>query len=472
LTTRLVLNAVSCAAAGTAVLLSPWLFGAWEQWWFWPFAGCIFLGALAFAGRILTDAGASPPPDTPPPAPPHPWQARPALKSPAALVWLPFLAYALVRSRQAAVAADAEVSLLRFVTPFLLAVPVAFGWSRRQVRALHALLLANLALLALYGLGNHALTGSRLVLWRQGYDQYRGRLTGTCFCPDHFAALMELAYALCLGLLLTRGTGTLRKAAAGVVAVLALATVALTQSRGGGLTVAGISLAGILWGFGQWPPPVRRYLQIMTLCLAGLAAVLFVRAAPSYRQRFVAYFGWDQARGRPLAEVSRVVLNQLQNMDRGLMIGGALRAWRSAPGFGIGPGMHQNLWPHFAAGPDGDRAAGRWPAQPNYSFHSYEVHSDWVQLLEEYGLWGLGLFLPAAAVGFALLRRGLGREQARLAARGWRPSGWEEHAFLLGGLLAAVGMGIHSLGDFSLQIPAVAWVFAATLGIAFSRLEA
>ena len=75
------------------------------------------------------------------------------------------------------------------------------------------------------------------------------------------------------------------------------------------------------------------------------------------------------------------------------MIGGAIRAWQAAPVWGVGAGMHQNIWPHVAASGDGDRGKGIWPTLVNDKFHSYEVHSDWIQLLEEYGLVGLILFL-------------------------------------------------------------------------------
>jgi O-antigen ligase len=152
------------------------------------------------------------------------------------------------------------------------------------------------------------------------------------------------------------------------------------------------------------------------------------------------------------------------------MAAAALRAWKTAPWFGIGPGMHQNLWPHFAATPDGDRATRRWPTHPNFAYHSYEVHSDWVQLLEEYGAAGFALFLLAAAACFGLLARDLRGQSRQLLENRWRCRGDEPHPFVLSALLAMVCMGFHSLGDFNLQIPATTWLLAAVLGIAGAHL--
>ena len=35
------------------VLLAPWLFGAWEAWWFWPFVAAI-AAAAADTGLVIT----------------------------------------------------------------------------------------------------------------------------------------------------------------------------------------------------------------------------------------------------------------------------------------------------------------------------------------------------------------------------------------------------------------------------------
>lgn len=150
------------------------------------------------------------------------------------------------------------------------------------------------------------------------------------------------------------------------------------------------------------------------------------------------------------------------------MYGGAWRAWQRAPWLGIGAGMHQHLWPEVAASGDGDRDAGIWPTLVNDDFHSYEVHSDWLQLLEEYGLIGFFLFLAPVI----WLLRGLllrldehsrpWRENELDAIRDRTPQGYYR---VLAAGLAVGAMIFHSLGDFNLQMPGTVWLLAAIVGI-------
>jgi len=450
-------RAITLLGVSFVVLTAPWFFGAWEQWWFWPFVAAIFLGTLGFAGTMIASSWAD--------RAKGGTHAR-SLKMLGVLAFLPFLIYAFVRCLQAEVFMDAERSLLLHLTAWLLAIQILFVFSRKQAHLLFQLLLADLCLLGLYGLINHELTGSRLVLWCEGYPQYQGRLTGTYYCPDHFAGVMELAFCLCLAPLLSRGLGWRWRVWPGLLASIALVAVVLSKSRGGGLTILTVLATALVWGFSQWPIRIRWCLRVIVACLGMLALLLFVHFANDYMTRFKAYFGWDQAQGESLEDLRRAVVTRLDAVDRVQMAAAALRAWKTAPVFGIGPGMHQNLWRHFAASADGDRQAHKWPTHPNDTYHSYEVHNDWVQLLEEYGLVGFALFAVSAAIVFGVFLRDLRAQSRTLAAHGWQARGDEPHAFVLAGLLAMVCMGFHSLGDFNLQIPATTWILAAILGVA------
>ena len=154
------------------------------------------------------------------------------------------------------------------------------------------------------------------------------------------------------------------------------------------------------------------------------------------------------------------------SFDRGQYIGSALRAWRSNPVWGIGPGQHSNRWAEFEATPDGVRPdpdgpanAFKRPRHADYAKHLYEVHSDWTQLLEEYGLVGLALFLlPLGGVLWILYDR------QRSVAAGDGPA--LARSLPLGALLYCIVLILHSFGDFSLQMPSIVWLLAFVLSSA------
>lgn len=229
------------------------------------------------------------------------------------------------------------------------------------------------------------------------------------------------------------------------------------------MTVLVVAMAVFVWGFAQWPRRLRLWWRVF--CVACLALALVVTAfwARGYVERFIGYWkGGGEDDGTISGRIEKLA-RVWRTSSRGRMYGGALRAWSTSPIWGIGPGMHQNLWPHFAATQDGDREGGVWPSMPNYDFHSYEVHSDWLQLLEEYGIIGFILFTGGVAIGFGCLFKGLCSETALWRNTQWRGPGSDCFDIMLAGLLAAVAMAFHSLGDFNLQIPANTWLLTTAV---------
>ncbi len=432
---------------------APWCFGAWEMWWFWPGVVGLMASTGVLGLRLLICGGTRIGRGS---------ELRASrLVLPACLAWLVFLAYAGIRAAQSEVFLDAERSILLHTTALLVGLHVLVGLDRPQRRALLTLVVINLFLLGSYGVINHVATGSVKVLWAPGFDQYTidHRATGSYFCPDHFSGIMELALCLALPLWLDRRSTPVWRGGAALLGVLAVTGILLSKSRGGGLTLVVIAAAAVVWGLSQWPRQVRWYLRGSIICaaLAGLL-VLWTSDLP-YMVRFKNYFGGRALATASLSEKKEIVTHRLRISSRGRMIGGAIRAWQTAPVWGVGAGMHQNIWPHVAASGDGDREKGIWPTLVNDKFHSYEVHSDWIQLLEEYGLVGLILFLIPAGLWFVILLRSLPRETGAHHPTRHPPL----FAAPLGGVLAAVAMAFHSLGDFNLQMPATVWLLAALL---------
>lgn len=431
------------------ILAGPWLFGAWEAWWCWSFVLCIAAAASVFSLRIALRCFAE--------------QQRPLLSKSNGILLastIPFLLYAVVRVSQSHAYMDAERSLLLFLTPIVVTALLLAWSSQRQIGLLQILLVVNLALLGTYGLINHAVTGNKLVMWLPGYPQYyrHVRTTGSYFCPDHFAGIMELAFCLCLGWILARGRNWRWRLSATLISAVALTGVVLSKSRGGGMTILVIALAAWIWGFAQWPPKVRWFWRLTSGSIGLLVIIAFCLLGDAYIHRFTNYAGWRGTKGNIVQRSKIVIIKGVRKTCRGRMYGGAIRAWQSNPIWGIGPGMHRNLWPRFAATNDGDRETGLWPTQTNHTFHSYEVHSDWLQLLEEYGIAGFILFLVPLVLLFRRLLRMLRDRHGDFAAT-------------LGALLALVCMSFHSLGDFNLQMPATTWILAAIIAIPLHRQD-
>jgi len=464
------------------VIISSWLFAGWEMWLFWPFVAMIFCATFFFSIRLILGrigfrsnvAGAEEPGI---PELEKRYREELSIRNGrllrfVLLSFLAFLAYAFTRFMQSDVYMDAERSFLLFLAPFLVGVMVVFGFDRKQLRLMYGLVLANLFCLGLYGVINHLGWESKHVLWRPGYTQYveECRATGSYFCPDHFSGIMELAFCLSMGMLLARGGDWKQKISAGVICLTALMGIILSKSRGGGLTVVVLVVLVLAAGFYQWPVAVRWYWRLATGGLLVLLLVGFCSVETAYMTRFKEHFGWSRLHGKPVKEMLAGVKASLVASSRGQMISGALRAWKTAPVFGIGAGMHQNLWPHFAASPDGDRAMKEWPTFWNNTFHSYEVHSDWVQLLEEYGITGLVLFLVSFISVLAVLFAGIKREIDRRRDWDWDETCNDHYGMVLGAVFACAAMAFHSLGDFNLQMPATAWLMAVIVAIPMAHI--
>jgi O-antigen ligase len=363
---------------------------------------------------------------------------------------LPFLAYAVIRAVQAPVRMDAERSLLLHITPFLTGLVIVVGLNPEHRRKLWAILPLNFLLLGLYGIGNHFLANNSKVLWMPGFPHYQQdhyRATGSYYCPDHFAGIMELALCIAIAVIAAKGAGTWRRVGMTVLAAVSVLGISLSKSRGGGFVLVLILGLALWWGVMAWSPRQRLMIRLAGLVVGLVALVGVVVAGTSYVQRFKQY-PWTK----------------LEHSDRYQMSAAALRGWMSSPWIGIGPGMHQNLWPHFAPSADGDREKGIRPRFLNNSFHSYEAHNDWVQLLEEYGLVGVILFLWAVGRSGMALLRGWKRAAADLS-RG------VETSVLPAALLAAAAMVLHSGGDFNLQIPATTWLLAAMMALALAFIN-
>lgn len=441
--------------------------GAWENWFFWPFAILIFVSSLLF---LIREMILPPKQDKPHRLPDGSLAAT--LTRLTCLAFVLFLIYAFVRCALSPVRLDAERSFLLFLLPFLIALPIVFSFKQKNLEQLYAAIFINLLLLGSYGILNHFFFQNKYVMWLPGEPQYQFggifRATGSFVCPDHFSGAMEFLLCISAGLILERSEKRWMRQAGILGAIMALSGIYLSKSRGGGLTAIIIIISSLAFCL----PHQQRKQRWAVRLFAGLALMgilLLTLFTPNlYAKRFKSYFipaSNAQQEHVPLAER---IHTHLSYTARYVMFSAAFEAWQTSPIWGIGPGMHQNLWPHFAPSNDGNRDLGIYPSRLNNTFHSYEVHNDWLQLLEEHGVVGFVFFLvPYSLILLALVEaKRIGHSTRHKSAYPIMP-----YRFSVSALLVFIGMSFHSLGDFNLQIPALGWILGALLVMPFAFMR-
>jgi O-antigen ligase len=341
----------------------------------------------------------------------------------AALAWMAWLWVAALLA-PAAFHADAFKTALEYSLyslPFFVAV-LATGAERR---ALGAAFLSGSLLAAVYGFFQHF----NIDPWHWSTN-FAGRPLGTIGNPNFFGGHLLLAWGLCLaGLLLAPPARRLRWAGALVLLLLVLfftmtvgvwlgMAVSVAVLAAFALTAAGQAIAA-RWGLGRRQCWQAAAALALTIALLG--------ASPWGRQR-LANFGSSK---------SISVVNRL------MMWKAASTLWRQAPIQGAGLAVYRPSYPKIQA--------QILEAEPDKGWNyvvTWLPHQNYLYLLCETGLIGLGLFL--AYWGLCLYH-------------GWRRAAQGE-ALALGALLAIAGLlGEGFLNTFS-NIPPTAVAAALCLG--------
>jgi O-antigen ligase len=250
---------------------------------------------------------------------------------------------------------------------------------------------------------------------------FRSSIYGSYVNHDHYAGLMEMLVpiplVLTMGHILKGGERVL----VGFCAVLMIATIFLSGSRGGMIAfILEIIVLSALTLARKKNPRVA--VSSLALCLLVFALLLFL------------------GRGH--------VLGRLGDLGPGIRFyisRDCLRMFAHRPVLGWGLGTFPTVYPRYR------------------SFYTdlfiNEAHNDYAQLLVETGVLGFALM-----VWFLI----------RLYRHGWPTSRrWEfkwDGAVSLAALLGCTGLLFHSFVDFNLQIPANAAVFYALCGLAASEL--
>jgi putative inorganic carbon (hco3(-)) transporter len=304
---------------------------------------------------------------------------------------------------------------------FLLLVNALATW--RQLRWMLGALVAAAAFLGILSVIQYAtetysqdyggfaqVSGTRLEQFERGRD-VQPRIAGPLGSENRYAQQMEVALAVAIGLAFaSRG---LRRAAALVAALLSLAAIVLTLSRGA-VVGLGVALVALL---------VVRAVPLRLLIVAGVAAVAAVFLVPGYGERVESSSaGFDVlANEQSTAEADRAIESRLtQNLA-------ALHMFDDSPFVGVGPGGYNKLYVQYAQ-------------RVGFYVHvgaTREPHSLYLGMLAEQGVVGTGTFL--AVVGVVLFRL----NRLRITARSHRRDDIAAVvAGVFGGIAAYLGAGI------------------------------
>jgi O-antigen ligase len=267
------------------------------------------------------------------------------------------------------------------------------------------------------------------------------RASGLFISPNHYAGFLEVVGVMLLSFACwSRWQGWLR-AGAGYAALLCYLGVAVSGSRGGYLSVAfsllffGLVSVAVVGALDR--RRAYRFLLIgaIVLGLAGFGAVQLMQQNPLLKTRLDLLT--EQYSGGRLD-------------DRIYNWAAALDQFGLSPWIGTGSGTHLYY--------------GRSFRRPEIQADPIHAHSDYLELLAEYGIVGgvvMGIFLLthlrrgfkalAAVVEKDILTDGVARNDAA--------------ATLIAALSAVAAYVAHSAVDFNLHIPANALLFAAIFGV-------
>jgi O-Antigen ligase len=280
-------------------------------------------------------------------------------------------------------------------------------------------------------------TGARMIFWQTAPPWGVTTFFATYYYHGNAGAFLNLVWPLSAGLALRAFTTRSHPAMRAIwvsVFVLTLAAVVANTSRMAQL-IALLLLTAICLQFG--PALLRKVSRTnKNVALAGAIAILLPMFA----------LGWASHLEQPL--------NRWQTLSQSVPYDARWIAARVAIGalpdiglFGFGPGTFRVVFPSYNNAAN-KHAPGTWRF----------LHEDYLQTLLEWGwlgssLWALLLF-GGIAIGI--------RSYKKYAARDWTPRRRLLQPFAI---IALVGVALHALVDFPLQIASIQLYVATYLGL-------
>lgn len=307
-----------------------------------------------------------------------------------------------------------KVALLRWAAVFLYGFLVAQVFrEKRELRGLVWFLMSLGFVEGLFAIVQFFTFNGKLYWFREL------KLGGMPFGPfvnrNHFAGFMELIAPLSLALLMYRGVRKEQTALGGLFAVVQVAALLLSASRGG---IVSFVFAVMVLVLLQW---LHRRGETR---MGGVALVLVAAGA------LIAWLGL----GHVIERFSKVGGNEVSMARRAVMTKGAWKIFLDHPWTGTGAGTLEAVYPRYEGFYDGETVE--------------HAHNDYAELLADMGAAG-----GFAGLAFLVL----------LFGEAWRRLAAQQSQFSLGyhagAIAACCGFLLHSFVDFNLQIPSNATLF-------------
>ncbi len=364
------------------------------------------------------------------------WAAKLLLCRRVTVVWSPmhvpvllFAGYAACRYAVSPIEYESRFELYQVATYTLVYFLVASNLYQPPNRLVIVGALLILAIgEAAYGLWQFR-THADVVLWLDRGENYHGRGSGTYFCPNHLAGMLEMALAILVARLLVHRDpqGNLQstllvklyEVAATVFVALGLFA---TLSRGGWVSAAVALLALLVWAEKARVLSSRLGISIfVTILLIGVAVWSIPRVRDRVEQDVRVRL--DYVPGNSPIQVAAGLSGRYPIWHA------TARMIRDHDWLGTGPATWE--WMHLKY------------RDPRLQIRPQYAHNDVLQLASDYGLIGAALIVIMLACFY---------RHAWLLAR--QDESAELRVFALGSSAAVTAILVHSFVDFNLHIPA------------------
>ena len=370
------------------------------------------------------------------------WIARLWLSPRPQLLWPPmcwavivFVLYASARYFTADIEYVARKELLRvLVYGFLFFIVLNYLHRQERVQLITLTLLGLAMVISWYAIYQF-LANSDKVWWFVSPYKHRG--AGTYFCPNHLAGFLEMLLPLALTFTLASRLKPVTRVFVGYSALVMLAGIAVTVSRGGwaATTLALVVLFGVL--------SFRKGHRLASLVFFAVIVGGILVLAP--KSHFFKHRVNQMVAGEKFDDDARLITWRP-----------AMEIWRENLWLGAGPGLFDERFRAFR--PEGLQQ------QP------YRAHNDFLNTLTDWGV--VGAVIVATALG--LLAVGIIKTwrvvRGPRQALGGRTES-NRFAFVLGASVGLLALFFHSAVDFNMHIPANAILAIMLMALLTSHLR-